>query len=52
MPPAFRSGRTVRSELYPEEVARIAAVLHGCLSKTPVFAGVDELARAIAPTAG
>jgi transcriptional regulator with XRE-family HTH domain len=39
------------SELSPEEVAKIAAALHGSLSKTPAFSGVDELARAIGPTA-
>jgi len=36
-------------ELSPEQVEKIAAVLHGCLSKTPAFAGAEDLARAIAP---
>jgi transcriptional regulator with XRE-family HTH domain len=38
-------------ELTPEQVEKIATVLHGCLGKTPVFAGAEELARAIGPSA-
>jgi transcriptional regulator with XRE-family HTH domain len=38
-------------ELSPEQVDKIAAVLHGCLSKAPAFVSTEDLACAIAPTA-
>jgi transcriptional regulator with XRE-family HTH domain len=38
-------------ELRPEQIVRIAEVLHKYLSTPPIFNGAMELARALAPSA-